>query len=392
MDTDTEIPDLIDTKEFEQAYGEALIDVLNIDTWSRQPSLAELVGRMTEEVEDANRREDERSKTIRAEIFPQMAHARGEGIPADIGVYRVSSDTINKVWRKALFNGGVDGCDATRKEFPTLPLTITQIGVCLTSYRGNQQTFEHRMFQRELREAGAGLDDVYRLLNLRAGESGYSNERSPSILMRRGIMTYAERIVLLTESSAPWRLGHGNPAPYELLTGSGSHDLLRAGLTAVRQLVTEHKRFVFIPSEIVDKRILTLGGALRAGEYAIVVNARQSMQKIVDGGKYNPQDRRFAEGFYNEVGPEIVIGVYRTSFETPPYVFYSHKDHCHEAALIAMADSLLQPHRGFPLLIDLADRICSLAFGNDIFDDAVKTAFTKAGAPFLYQGERLTRS
>jgi hypothetical protein len=43
-------------------------------------------------------------------------------------------------------------------------------------------------------------------------------------------MRQIERAVLLTKSTAPWRLGHGNPVPYELLTGSGSMDLLHAGL------------------------------------------------------------------------------------------------------------------------------------------------------------------
>jgi hypothetical protein len=38
-----------------------------------------------------------------------------------------------------------------------------------------------------------------------------------SELGRRGIMSYAERAVLLHRSQAPWRLGHGHPAPYELL-------------------------------------------------------------------------------------------------------------------------------------------------------------------------------
>jgi hypothetical protein len=56
-----------------------------------------------------------------------------------------------------------------------------------------------------------------------------------------------------------------------------------------------------------------------------------------------------------------------------------------------MADSVLQEHRGFPMLIDLADTICHTTFGNDIFNDAVQMAYAHAGAPLRYLTERQTR-
>jgi hypothetical protein len=62
------------------------------------------------------------------------------------------------------------------------------------------------------------------------------------------------------------------------------------------------------------------------------------------------------------------------------------------AAHIALADSLLQEHRGFPLLIDLADTVCSTTFGADTFTSSVRMAYANAGQPFRYLGERETRS
>jgi hypothetical protein len=41
-------------------------------------------------------------------------------------------------------------------------------------------------------------------------------------------------------------MGRGNPAPYELLTGSGSMELLLAGLELLSELLLGHRRFVFI--------------------------------------------------------------------------------------------------------------------------------------------------
>lgn len=39
---------------------------------------------------------------------------------------------------RLLFNGAVEACDGTSVEHGTLPVTITQIGVCLVSYQGDQ--------------------------------------------------------------------------------------------------------------------------------------------------------------------------------------------------------------------------------------------------------------
>jgi hypothetical protein len=52
---------------------------------------------------------------------------------------------------------------------------------------------------------------------------------------------------------------------------------------------------------------------------------------------------------------------------------------------------MLQEHRGFPMLIDLADTVCGTTFGMDAFIPSVQMAYTEAGEPFRYLGERETR-
>jgi hypothetical protein len=160
----------------------------------------------------------------------------------------------------------------------------------------------------------------------------------------------------------------------------------------MRHLVLQHRKFVFVPSAPSDRRLLTLGHALYPLEYAIVQTTEQSMLSVVEKGHYSREWRRKAEEFCKAVGSQVVLGVYRASAASPPYLFYSHIDHIHEAALIVMADSVLQEHRGFPMLIDLADRICYTTFGNDIFNSAVQMAYAGAGAPFRFLNERQTRA
>ena len=61
------------------------------------------------------------------------------------------------------------------------------------------------------------------------------------------------------------------------------------------------------------------------------------------------------------------------------------------AVHIALADSVLQEHRGFPLLIDLADAVCRGVFGRESIEGPVATAYAEAGAPWRYLSERETR-
>lgn len=93
-----------------------------------------------------------------------------------------------------------------------------------------------------------------------------------------------------------------------------------------------------------------------------------------------------------EVGSEVVTGVYRAGLHAPARVFYTHKDFACEAVALAIADSVLQPYRGFPMLIDLADIVCGNTFDQASFRGSVQNAYAQAGEPMRYLGERETRS
>jgi hypothetical protein len=56
-----------------------------------------------------------------------------------------------------------------------------------------------------------------------------------------------------------------------------------------------------------------------------------------------------------------------------------------------MADSLLHEHRGFPMLIDLADTVCSAHFSATSFATSIEASYAAAGAPYRYLHERDSR-
>jgi hypothetical protein len=390
-----ETPTPVAPDEFREHYGEPLGRTLDLDTWQDTPDFQQMYDRMTAEVAEAIEQEHRARNFVRDELFPRLPSQ--VGAPESAGVYQALPPQIEQKHRGILLNGKIEACDGTVVTHDTLVLTITQIGVCLTSYRGEQLTLSQRLFRRDLR-SGAGYDpseEALELLQRRSRREAVGEEdRRDTLteLARRGIMAYAERAVLLDRSEAPWRLGHGQVVPYELITGAGSMELLEAALPLLRRFVCDQSRFVYVPTTIRDRLLMTIGDALRPLEYAIVETNHRRLRRIVENGKYDPKYQKLALAFVEDIGPQVITGVYRASTHSPAHVFFAHRDHVHDAALIAMADSAMQEHRGFPLLIDLAHHVVNAAFGADTFAEVIRTAYADAGQPFQFLGERETRS
>lgn len=384
----------LDPAAIERAFGEPLARILDPASWSTDAGLAELYERLHVEIRDAIRLEDLALPGIRHLVLPRLRQR--PGAPPGAGVYRVTPEEIERVHRGLLFTGGVEACDGTRRAHETLPVTIAQLGVALVSYRGDRGTWTQRLFRRDLRQTESDLvEQAMALLDARARRGALEQDAQRDLLSelaQRGLMTYAERLVLTHHATAPWRLGHGQPAPYELLTGSGSIEFLRAALDLLRRLIEGHRRFVFVPSAPADLRLRTIGQALHPLEFAIVETMQDSWDQVVSSGHHiTGAYHDVAAKFVREVGPQVVAGVYRASAAAPAQLFYAHVDHAAEAALIAIADSTLQEHRGFPLLIDLADRLCSVNFGGEAFNAAVLSAYAGSGQPLRHLAERQTR-
>lgn len=386
-----ETPRIVDARDFEEAFGEPLSRALDLATWQPNEDIAAILEGLRREVRDSIGQEDRLRREIRAQVFPRLA-ARQDRVEG-AGVYQVAPEQVAHVHRTLLLNGGVEACDGTVSFHDALPLTVIRIGVSLVGYNGTQNRYSQQFFRRDLRlREGDVLSQLLDVLERRRDRSGVDPHEQRDLLAdlsRRGIMAYAERAVLARESKAPWRMGHGSPMPVELLSGSGSRELFEAGAQVVRELVEEHRRFVFVPSAPRERDWLTVGQALEPLQFAIVDTVEDRLQRIVDSSQsFGPRYGELRQRFVDEVGPQIVMGMYRVAAASPAMIFYAHVDHAAEAAVVAMADSALQVHRGFPLLIGLADRYCSEHFGQGTLRTAAQEAYADAGVPFRYWAER----
>jgi hypothetical protein len=391
----------ITARDFRDGFGEALQEILNVNSWQTGWDLTSEYARLQGEVHDALRSETEVQRHVRSHLFPLLRERGG-------GVYNARPDVLQAIHSGLLFSGGVEACDGTVQVHDTLPLTIYQIGVSLVSYRGDQGTWHQRLFRRDLRHKLADpIPELTELLERRSRRAAL-NHGTPSDqlgeLARKAVMDYAERAVLLRRSEALWRMGHGNPITYELLTGAGILELMVAATRVLRELITGHRKFVFVASEPRELLLQTIGQALLPGQYALVWTLNETLRHwlhqrrfAVDVGGRIPWDEddllppaEWIPRFLEEIASQVVVGVYRASAVAPAQLFYAHKDHAHYAAHLVLADSMLQEHRGFPLLIDLADHVCTGVFGRSL-DALTETAYASAGAPWRYFSERKTR-
>ena len=389
---------IVTTDDYNAATGETLDQTLDLNTWGSADRLMEAFARLEQEIHQATADERVLVRQIRDVVFPRIKSR--PGAPAQAGVYRATLDDIRRVQTAILFNGQVEACDGISVVYDTLPLTIVQLGVSTVAYHGDQSTWSHRLYRRDMRvrTAGSVEEQVMEFLDrrqLRGGIDQPSQRDHMSDMFRRAIMTFAERAVLADRSAAAWRLGHGSPLAHELLTGSGSAELIVRSLAVLSRLILDHKRFVFVPSAPAERALLSIGNALEPLEYAVIDTAADRLRRTIDQGGYRGQAfreaKRHLEEFAKEAGPKVLIGVYRVSLDSPAQAFYAHADHASEAALVAMADSILQQHRGFPMLLELADSLCSNLMGPETLLRPARTAYANAGEPLRYQPERSTR-
>jgi len=377
---------LIGDVDYERSFEEDLETTLNLASWEKGWDWEDLINRFGLNISTAEEREERVRTAVRTRILPSLQlHTQLE----EAGVYEANSKRLKAVFEARLFPGHVAAVNSIVAAHDSLALGITQIGIAVVSYGGVSGSFSQRLFRKDM---SAKNNDVWKAveecLRERHERSGMGRRDNLSELARRNIRAYAERAILLDKVDAEWRIGQGNPCSREMLTGSGYTRLLRASLSVLRRLILEHKKFVFVPNALDERGYLTLGGALKPGEYAILRTLEADSTYFVERWHYDDGVAEEALDFVRECCPQVLIGLFRASEQAPARLFYAHREHVHFAAHIAMADSLLRPERGFPLLLDVADASCRAVFGSEPFLGLVNDAYTRAGAKLHYFGER----
>jgi hypothetical protein len=387
------------TDVFADAFGGPVQQVLDLKSWSRGADLSQLYPKLRQMVAESVEQERRIRGPIRQRIFPQIRAGANAMLPPCAGVYRVVEQDIKRVHCGLLFNGGTECCDGNVVGHSALTLSVYQIGMALVRYRGDCGTWVHQLYRRDMyARMQDPVEETMTLLakRLKREPDNAETPRDPlTRLVRRALMDWGERAILTRVATALWRMGHGNPISYSLLIPI-TDELVRDSMAVLKELV-EYRRFVYVSSEPSDQFLLTIGNALYAQEFAIVGTLEEqfgdeALNRLADSHGGHKQANKIIHDCIRDVRTQIVVGVYRATAFSPARVFYAHRDYACEAAAIAISDSVLQPYRGFPMLIDLADIVCGNCFDSGTLTGVVHDAYAAAGEPTRYLGERETRS
>ncbi|WP_309893284.1 hypothetical protein [Archangium sp.] len=376
--------------DYRAGFNEDLRSTLNLDTWTNGLDVEELIAGIRTHISHAADGEEIIRATVREKVFPSLkAHTKLEAA----GVYQANPERLRTVFEALLFPGRVEAVTSIVASHDSLPLGITQIGVAVVGYGGTSGTFSQRLFRKELATGNENpVRDAMECMNERHERSGMGRRDSLSMLARRGLRDHSERAILLDKAQAEWRIGQGNPCSRELLSGSGYPRLMTASLAVLSRLIGTHKKFVFVPHALEERGYLTLGHSLDAGEYALIQTLESDSAHFVERWYYPTEEvRDEALAFVRKYCRDILIGLFRSAEHAAPCLFFAHREHAHVAAHIAMADSLIHPRRGFPMLLEVAESSCRGVFGTDSFQGLVQDAYTRAGGKYQYFNERHSR-
>jgi hypothetical protein len=284
---------------------------------------------------------------------------------------------------RLLFEGKVIGVDGTVAKQRTLAGLRCQIGVVAVNYFNEKVQKAYFISEASIQ---SNVDDVVEILKNREAKN-----RVLSDMVIRALMLYREREVAMRPQFADaYKLLHGPLLPFELMTGLGRLRALESTLDVLERLVADPKVMSIISSTSQDD-YLTLGMALEKGEYVVDENFSlgdeiRTNENFFAESKWRSQEYERVKRFLEQVGSQIWIGVIRVSDR--PYVFHAHKSRFDQAAAIIARDALLQREKGFPLLIDYADTLCSEYFPSGDFLNILNYRLAREGQFLAVTDER----
>lgn len=285
-------------------------------------------------------------------------------------IKKVSQDQLQKA-EDLLFGSMVCASDGT---YATVDLSTTgikgQIGIVTTSYVNKRTDYVSYFFEPLVTISEKEFTDVLTARRKMSESEGISSSHIKSIML------FMERQKIL-EREEPWKLVNGDIFPYELRTGQGRLRGLKACLDLGRRILN-CPTFIGVTANSKDRVLNTLGRGLNAMEYVDIKSYKDEIDHFLENAHFNESDMAMSQEFAKTYGNNFRVGLYKIARR--PYIFFAHRDKFDDAASIVMRDSLFQPTRGYPLLIDYADSICTRLVAASDFKKQVNYKLAKHGA------------
>jgi hypothetical protein len=384
---------LVTDAELERTLGLSLRRAADLKEWHEDAGLERMTTSIQRFVSSSVENEQLCHEAIRAEVFPRLPTLMDA--PKHAGVYTVREQDLRDAYRNCLLCGDVTAVNGASTGHDGAAAALVAVGICLVRYDGDLRSWKTTFLRREQPIHGENVvKEICEVLDGRsrrsaAGTGPGSGRDRITYLLRRGVMALAERRALIERADTRWRLGHGMPAPLELLTGSGSMTLIEEALPVLQRLLLDHNHWCFLLSPGSNFAFATLANALKEHQIAIFQKGKAALDEILERGHFKQGYRRKVEDFALRLGEAMVVGGFCATKHAPGQVFLAHTDHALPAGVLAMADAALQPHHGFPLLLDIASISAKVFLGMDAFQGMVESAYAKADAANLFTPARM---
>lgn len=282
--------------------------------------------------------------------------------------------------------GNVVAIDGTISTYPLFSGSRCQIGVVAVNYIGEKIQKSFFVSEPTFREEAGTIIERLR--------SRVASAEDISGFALRGLMAYREReLGLEAKFKGRYKMFQGALTPFEMLTDLGRLHALRPNLKLLERLLDEKKCFSII-SDSTDKEFYYLGLALEKGQYASIPgytygHKLANRPNFLVREKWEARDWEMIQDFIKNYAEKIKIGIIKVN--NRPYLFNAHEEIFDLAAHTIAADSMLQREKGFPLLIDYADTLCSEYFSSSQFKKRMDWQLAKEGAFLTEAGERRQR-
>jgi len=277
--------------------------------------------------------------------------------------------------RKKLTSGDVIGIDGTIAQHKTVSGTMAQIGVVAVNYLNDKIMHSFFITEAEYKE---DIEKVTEYLLAHQPE-----EKILSNLVMRAILLYRERELGLNDVFRDkYKLFHGPLLPFELMSDLGRLRALDYTLDILKELIRNKKCFSII-SRSQNDAYIRLGLSLSPGEYFSLKHRNVGTELIYDRNlllhkeKWREEDLIKINHFLQKDASSLKIGVIKISRR--PYVFQVHEEYFDFAAKVIAMDSMFQKEKGFPLLIDYADNLCSTFFKASDFNKIIEYQLAREG-------------
>lgn len=277
---------------------------------------------------------------------------------------------------KLLSNGEVVGIDGTIATHKTITGTMAQIGVVAVNYLNDR--IQHSYFISEARYK----QDIKEVTDYLFSHEPLNKVVSTPVL-RAALQVRERELGLNDKFKDKYKIYHGPLIPFEMLANPGKAELkiLEVTLEILERIISNKKCFSIV-SRSQNDAYIRVGLSLNPGEYiqlkkSIGLEILEDRTLLKDKDRWREEDYLMVNNFIQTRATNIKIGVIKVTHR--PYIFHAHESVFDLAARLIARDSLFQKEKGFPLLVDYADNLCSTYFKASDFNKIIEYQLAKEG-------------